>query len=293
MAQAINGGPLGLWGLGEIDRFPYETTTFYRAPGLSMHPNYLGGYLMITLFACAVLAYRNIQNRKWLILLAFCAGFIGLGLVATLSRSAMLSTVVGFAPIIIVLVMSIGRRARLIMGGVLVVVLAAAAIWGWLVLAGNVQARFLAGREFFFTYSFEVIKNSPVLGVGASNLMLEAGRIFGTTVEHLLPVHNVYLFIWAELGLPGLALFLIGCFSILRRLRTRYGMDAFIWTCCFLAICLVMVFDNYWWAVQPFRVLFLWVIGLGWAYACRVFEREAQAVPDKSGELVMPPAAVN
>ncbi|MBZ0290115.1 MAG: hypothetical protein K8I30_21000, partial [Anaerolineae bacterium] len=57
--QVMNGGPLGWWGLGEIDRFEYETTAFYRAPGLSMHPNYLGGYLVVALFACVLIARQN------------------------------------------------------------------------------------------------------------------------------------------------------------------------------------------------------------------------------------------
>jgi O-antigen ligase len=99
--------------------------------------------------------------------------------------------------------------------------------------------------------------------------MLEVGRIWGMDIEHLLPVHNVYLYIWAELGLPGLALFLLGCFSILKRLRSRLSANMLLWLCCFLAICGVMIFDNYWWAVHPFRVVFLCVVGLWWGYTSR------------------------
>lgn len=268
-AQTVNGGPLELWSLGEIDRFTYETTAYYRAPGLSMHPNYLGGYLMLGLFACASLARQNLQDKKTTLILLVAGLVIGVGLVTTLSRSAMLATVVGFAPVVVTLVWSGARRSRWLIGGGLVMLIITAAILIWVILNGDLQSRIFASREFFFTYSFEVIKNHPVLGVGAGNLMLEVGRMWGMSVEHLLPVHNVYLYIWAELGIPGLALFLLACFAILRHLRARVNAASFIWLCGFLAICVVMLFDNYWWAVHPFRVVFLWVIGVWWGYASR------------------------
>jgi O-antigen ligase len=97
--------------------------------------------------------------------------------------------------------------------------------------------------------------------------MLEAGTLWGLDVVNLLPVHNVYLFIWAEQGLPGLALFVVGCGVILWRLRRTDQPEVLIWSACFLAICTVNLFDNYFWAVHPFRVVFFWVIGLWWAYA--------------------------
>lgn len=269
LAQTINDGPLELWALGEIDRFAYETTAFYRAPGLSMHPNYLGGYLMVALFACAVIIYQNVQNKKSVILPALAGLVIGVGMVTTLSRSAMLSTAVGFAPVIAAIIWSAARRSRWLIGGGVVMIIIAAGVLIWVILSGDLQARIFASREFFFAYSFEVIKNHPFLGVGAGNLMLEVGRIWGMSIEHLLPVHNVYLYLWAELGLPGLALFLLGCFSIVKHLRHRPNSASWVWLCCFLAICVVMVFDNYWWAVHPFRVVFLWVIGLWWGYASR------------------------
>jgi O-antigen ligase len=269
IAQIIHSGPLGLWSLGEVDRFAYETTAFYRAPGLSMHPNYLGGYLMVALFAGAVLIRQNIQNKKSVVLPVLAGLIICIGIITTLSRSAMLATAVGFTPIIALIFWSTARRNRWLIGGALVMIIIVAAALIWIILNGNIQVRIFASREFFFIYSFEVIKNHPVLGVGAGNLMLEVGRIWGTDIEHLLPVHNVYLYIWAELGLPGLALFLLGCFSILRHLRQRSSSDSFIWLCGILAICAVMLFDNYWWAVHPFRVVFLWVMGLWWGYASR------------------------
>jgi O-antigen ligase len=275
--QVLNNNPLGLYDLGEIPRFWYAPANFYRAPGLSSHPNYLGGYLMLALFACPLLAIQRRREGRSLMLPALIGLACAVGLVATLSRSALLSTAVGFAPLIALLILSLRGRARLLAGIMLVVVVAAAGIWGWIVLGGDVQTRIFAPREFFFADSWEVIQRSPVLGVGTGNLMMEILRLRGESVSELLPVHNVYLFVWAELGLPGLALFVAGCAAILFQIRRRMGIEALVWGCAFLAVCSVMVFDNYFWAVHPFRVLVFWVIGLWWGYASRTVDRDGVA----------------
>jgi O-antigen ligase len=101
-------------------------------------------------------------------------------------------------------------------------------------------------------------------------LMLEIGRNQGESSTPLLPVHNVFLYIWAELGVPGLVLFVVACLAILIQVLPRNGLSVFTWGSCFLAMCMVMLFDNYFWAVQPFRDLTFWVIGLWWGYACHL-----------------------
>lgn len=258
--QVVNSGPLGWWALGEIDRFSYETTAFYRAPGLSMHPNYLGGYFVVALFACISLGVVARQRKSSLFAFIMLISVLSVvGMVATLSRSAMLSTLIGLTPLVLYGLLRANPKLRLFILGGVGLALLVVMIWGYLVLAGNIQARIFSPREFFFDYSWEVITQSPFLGVGAGNLMIAVGDNRLEYVAHLLPVHNVYLYIWAELGLPGLALFLLGCFSVVRQWRQQP-----IWVCCFVAICIIMLFDNYWWAVHPFRVLFFGVIGLCW-----------------------------
>lgn len=283
--QVLNNDPLGLWALGEIDRFYYDPLEFYRAPGLSMHYNYLAGYLMVALFGCIAAGYRLRHDRRLLALMVAAGLLVSVGIASTLSRSAFVATAVGLLPVIVMLLWRAERRTRwLVIGGVGVLALVGAA---WLVIAlgsfENFQTRFLTGREFFFDYSWAVIQESPVLGVGAGNLMLAAGLIWGMTVQNLLPVHNVYLFVWAEQGLPGLALYLAGCAAILWRLRPRYGGVVLIWTCCFLAVCVVNLFDNYFWAVHPHRAIFFWVVGLWWGVA---YEKVAPPV----AEVVTPAA---
>jgi hypothetical protein len=275
--QILNQGPIGLGWLGEVDRFWYDTAPFYRAPGLSMHPNYLAGYLLIALFGALLIARQNIEQSRSIVLPAIGGLLGGVGLVATMSRSGLLAAVVGLIPALSVAVLSLKKRLRLTVIAVLGVLVLVVGIWAAIVILPNVQTRLLASREFFFHDTFEVIGKTPLLGVGAGNLMLEIGRNQGESSTPLLPVHNVFLYIWAELGIPGLALFVAACLAILIQVRPRNGLSVFTWGSCFLAMCVVMLFDNYFWAVQPFRDLTFWVIGLWWGYACHL------EVPHKAG----------
>lgn len=280
--QVIQQGPLGLSALGEISRLYYETAAFYRPPGLSMHPNYLGGYLMVALFGCVLLGWllwRGRATRGIIILIAPLALLIGIGVVATVSRSAILSTVVGFAPLVLVWFARLRGRVRWIVVGGLAILVAAGALWAIVVVGGDVDTRFFSAREFFFEYSWRVIQQAPILGVGAGNLMAEVGRIYGDSTRELLPVHNVYLYLWAEVGIPGFVLFMLAYLSLLRSLLWSMRRDpaSWIWGGALLGIASIMFFDNYWWAVHPFRVLLFWVIGLAWGLSLR------QPAPDQQG----------
>lgn len=266
VAQTVNNGPLGLWGLGEIERFWYEPTTYYRSPGLAMHANYLGGYLMLALFGVILLFNRARQSGQRAWVLALAGLVICIGIIATLSRSAMLGTAVGLAPLILLLLAGLDARRRRVALAGLGALAVAGALWGAVVLAGDFETRILAGREFFFDDTFAIIERYPIQGAGAGNLMIEVAQAPLFEAPETLPVHNVYLYIWGEAGLVGMALFILGCAWMLLPLRRPALSDIFIWTCGFLAVCVIMVFDNYFWAVHPFRVVFFWIMGLGWAY---------------------------
>jgi O-antigen ligase len=235
-----------------------------------MHPNYLGGSLMVALAACAQLIYSARRSRAQVVAWLAAGIVLAAGLAATLSRSAILGTLIGGLPILFVMVRQTAPRLRLVLlGGCLMAVLAFAA-WIWIAVAGDVQTRFLTRREFFFADTFAVIQHSPVLGVGAGNLMWHVARVRDFTLDgNLLPVHNVYVYLWAEGGLPGAAFFVLALLALLRGVVSAHHRDVFVWSCGWLAIAVVMLFDNYWWAVHPYRVLLLWAVGIWWGLALR------------------------
>jgi O-antigen ligase len=258
IAQSLNGDPLGLGALGELPRFSYDTAQFFRAAGLSQHPNYLGGYLMISLFACLLLSW---QRPRWRGLSLALAAVIGVGLIATLSRSAILGTAVGLLPLVIMLLRSLdaARRRLIIGGGIALAVIGIALVL--VATRGDVVTRFFMAREFFFDDSWREIQRSPILGTGAGALTLSIDKR-GASLPNVLPVHNVFLYVWAEAGIVAMMLFVLACLAILRGIGRN--TTALLWGSAFLAVCVTMLFDNYWWAIHPFQIVFFWIIGYWW-----------------------------
>jgi O-antigen ligase len=266
IAQSVHHGPIGLWWLGEISG--YNSPGFYRAPGLTVNPNNLGGYLLIGLFACILLIRTGSRAGQAMNIGLLCGLMIGGGLVATMSRSAMLAAIIaltpalGFAP-------RMHLRTSPIIGAALLAIALVVAVWAGITVVSNGQTHLLSmDRQFFFPDTNLVIQQSPILGVGADNLMLAIIRNRADSNAILLPAHNVYLVIWAELGVIGLVLFLAACLSVLIRSRLRNGIGVFTWGCCFLALCIVMGFDYYFWGDYRSRVLMFWVLGMWWGAAC-------------------------
>lgn len=267
--QVLNGDLLGLSALGEVDmRFYYETDDLFRGRGLAMHPNYLGGYLMIAIIASLLLARRSLAHER----LAWPFIAIGVlstvGLVATFSRSAILALILILVPLAVGLLPRLTQRTRQLfigtvgLGAILSVVLIIAG-------GGSVQDRFFSEREYFWDDTLDVIQDKTMTGAGAGNLMIEIGQDRFLSGRDLLPVHNVYAAIWAELGFVGMALFVSGCATIVWEMRRQDDLDFFIWTAGVLGIVIIMLFDNYFWLVQPFRVFFFWTLGMWWLYATR------------------------
>jgi hypothetical protein len=273
LLQVANRGPLGLWSLGEIPRFDYDPTNFYRAPGLSMHPNYFGGFMLLCLFTCLLTGYYRWSQKRTVYGLVIIGLLIGMALVATLSRSAILGTAVACLPLIWAALGRANRRVRLGLLAALGVVALGAVIWAGVVVAGDWQTRFFGAREFFFADTFQVLKQHPWLGVGADNIMVHVVLLNPDANRPLLPVHNVYLYLWTDLGLPGLILFLIGCGVIVRQAfklnHNTVNIPVLLWASCLLGIAVIALFDNYFWAVHPFRDFAFWALGVWWGLVLR------------------------
>ncbi|HUN10022.1 MAG TPA: O-antigen ligase family protein [Aggregatilineales bacterium] len=262
LLQAVNGNALGLGVLGEVEPATSAATSFYRAPGLTSSPNHLGGYLLIAL-AIGALTQYGFRNTRWRIPLIGIIGLLLAGIVTTLSRSTALGVLawaLSVLPFVWTSLPYIVRR-NLISGAMLTILLGSA--WATALLAAdptNIYQRTFAPRDFFFVETWPLIQENPILGVGAGNLMLEVGA---RTVDQTLlqPVRNAWLYIWAESGLPGVLLFFMGCWALLRG-RNRSSGYSLVFTGALLGICVIALFDHYFWAVHPLRVYFFGLVGL-------------------------------
>jgi O-antigen ligase len=263
LGQALNRNPLGLWALGEVERAASDTSAFYRAPALTSHPNQLGGYLLVALAAVLVAIY-NLRGTRWRLPLLLVGGLLLAGMVTTLSRSAALGLgVMGFSVLVSLWPnLPFALRRQVISISMIAIVVGSA--WALGLLAAdpvNIYERTFAPREFFFDQAWPVIQDHPVSGVGAGNLMLAVGPGADPTLELLLPVRNVYLYVLGESGLIGLVLFVMGCLSLLRR-RNEANPYSLMFTSALLGACVIGFFDNYFWAVHPFRAYFFCLLGV-------------------------------
>jgi O-antigen ligase len=223
MAQFLIQRDLGWRQLGEIPLSPTPglasiitagDRVWLRGYGLTPHPNILGGILVTTLLALVVPYLESHDWRKVVWLTVLVGG--GVGLVISFSRAAWLGGVVGSAVLFLgVLAYRPWRRqyARAIL---------VPAVVGLVVLAGfafarrdlfvarlrppttYTEARSLDERRVLADASLDLIRRSPLTGVGAGNFSMAVVPLVedvpATTPQ---PVHNLPLLLSAELGLAG------------------------------------------------------------------------------------------
>jgi hypothetical protein len=177
-----------------------------------------------------------------------CATLIAAGLWMTGSRTA-LATTLGIAVASGVLVLARLRQGRrFVIAGLVVVVLAAAALWIWYPQRTYTASSWwsLQTRIELAKAAFRMTSEHPVFGVGVGSFYQLSNVYVPDTLNALRKVrenaHNYYLQVAAELGIPGLLLFLAVLATALRNgIRTAgtnfvawgliAGLTAFLVTC--------------------------------------------------------------
>lgn len=275
IGQLATEGAIGLSWLGEITRDPENPFGFdtqgFRGYGLESHPNILAGALLIGVFLTVILW---VQRHRWWWIVA--GAIIFMGMLATVSRNVIAVTLLTLIPLLVWYNRKYLNRMmimRFAVASLIVIGIAAVTIgrgfmgdfWDRTKIYVEEPQAFFDRLVFAKDDTIAVTRNTPLQGVGMGNLMIEIG--FWRDVPDnplLLPVHNVYLMVMAELGLIGFVFYGMGCFGILARLRDNPIIGTM-----FLAICLSMLFDFYFWHQLRMRLLFFWVIGLCWGYLLR------------------------
>lgn len=202
---------------------------FSRATGTIGHPNILAYYFEI-LLPLAFALLLGTQNR-WTRLFCFVALMMGLaGILTTLSRGAWVTLPLSFTLVFLVLY---GRRLfhiktalYLVLAGIIVVI-------SLFFAYPTIEKRFIhddyksaAMRMPLNRAAFSIIKQFPVVGIGMNNFVEVFSKYDTTGKSRILrggknPVHNLYLLVWAEVGLVGFLAFLsifAAAFMVIRRL---------------------------------------------------------------------------
>ncbi|MBK8902034.1 MAG: O-antigen ligase family protein [Anaerolineaceae bacterium] len=183
-----------------------------RAYGLNSHPNQLG--LLLMALCLLIWPYRQQVNGRWRWL--FWAGLAAgvAGLLVSLSRSAWAALLLGGLVLAVqyrrsgpILRRELALPLAVLAAGVLLFALAYGDVLAgrFLDLDSPLESRSLWERQRDWGLAWQVWGERPFLGVGLGQYLPAASAIDPAAAM----VHNVPLLIGAELGLVGLALWLL------------------------------------------------------------------------------------
>ncbi|MFH1943667.1 MAG: O-antigen ligase family protein [bacterium] len=209
--QKYLGHPLGLEFLGERQvSYGYMLS---RVTGTLTYPNQYGAF-MILLLPMSMSLYLYAKERIKKLFYAAVTGIGLLGLFFSLSRSAWIAMIGAVIAIVILLSKrrELGPRLFFAILAIMSVIVFIGIIFG-----DYIALRFGTGeageyRFLMIRIAIPIILSHPIFGVGLFNYEYYSFPIF----RFWHPVHNEYLRLAAEIGLPGLFFFLWFVFIVVR-----------------------------------------------------------------------------
>lgn len=288
VSQFIANHSIGLKFLGESELSPnlpgvakifIENQKHIRSYGTFPHPNILAAFLVIQIvlliyfyFRPRVLEFhkniegyvsREIQFSKRQMFLGLILFFITLLAFAfTFSRSAYISFFLASTAFIYLNMKIFKPYLKYVLTGVLfsVIILSSG-----ILISRSLQKTFLSvqsleERNTYFNVSCEIISSHPFIGIGIGQFVYNE-HLINSYLEGWIyqPVHNIYLLIASELGLVGLALFiLIILFYLVKYFADKNGnILTLLWLCVILCFLLISFFDHYFWDLEQGMIIFL------------------------------------
>lgn len=262
-----------------------DVGTMNRVGGTYRHPNFLAiaMVLVLPLFFAAFLALRG-----WLKALFGAAACAAASiLVLTLSRGGFLAAGVSLAVMCLLLSSTPAARAVLRRNAAWIVLCAAVVCAVAAAYSGPIYKKLfqsssvnISSRAELNSMALQMIESSPATGIGI-NYSTYGGRGFAYYDVYLaafgLPpvVHNIYLLIAAEIGIPGAAAFVGFIILLLARAYARFAAMRDETTalllagaaCGIIAYCVADLFEA---SLRKIEIayLFWWCAGLAAFFTC-------------------------
>jgi O-antigen ligase len=190
-----------------------------RLGGAGINPNQLGALLAVAcVLAMTLFAVRSLDLPVRLLFFG-CGIFCAIAVILTASRGAML----GLAVATLAAPFLVGRTRRLRAVGFVALVGVAVVAWAGAFASAQTVDRLTgsyesgSGRTSLWAIGMRMVEDKPLTGVGAGNFPVSSVHYLlepGVTdrdeyiIDTPKATHNIYLQVWAELGTPGLVLFL-------------------------------------------------------------------------------------
>jgi O-antigen ligase len=206
-----------------------------------IHRNAIGGFFSICISISIAFLFNQDFNRERKYLLYALVFIFSLGLILTNSRAAVLSLIFSSGYIFYRQNKKVLRNFILILLFLIPVVLFSP-IWEYINLYFRLE-RISTGRDFILETVYNILTANPIIGFGPAATKLEMYNylpyLFGTPEEFFLSrlinqiefghAHNFYLFLYTDLGLPGVIVSLFIPFTFIKmsnRLLKNFREDA-------------------------------------------------------------------
>jgi O-antigen ligase len=225
-----------------------------RAFGSFPHPNFLAGFLVIALILTLGL-FLLTENRKHCRLLLAISVVQFLALLTALSRAGIIVFVVGAVFLLVSAWREKALRPKIIrvIAILLFIGLAFSVSYPELVVSrvrtdSRVENLSNAARVEQYREWSSVVETNWFTGVGLGNYTVALSKLKPNLPAWAYqPVHNVYLLLFAELGLFGLTLCLLFLVHLVHLARLACPARLACFTCLVCLACLA-VFDHYLWS---------------------------------------------
>lgn len=258
-----------------------------RAYGSFDHPNILGMVMVVGIIlltaemvrkGCGNNAEENSNPTRTvrlgadgpLLTVAYYVAIVSFvaALFFSLSRSAWLGLVIGLGGFGLYGLRNKLRNCAWTYGKTVVVILAVFLVLGFtykdVVMVrsdsgSRLEKKSLDDRALYWSQAKEIIKQNPIIGVGAGNYVayLKAKNPDNQYWTYQ-PVHNVFMLIWAELGILGLLAFLGIYGTMILRAYKRNPLGF----CLLLVLLPVMLLDHWLWSLHFGLLLIGLIVGI-------------------------------
>jgi len=248
-----------LWIFDALFHVIRQNSLVMRAYGTLPHPNVLGGFMLFSLLMTYYL-YQLGNKRLFLRISIFFQIFV---LLITYSRSALYAWLMVTLLWIFFTSLKERRLSSLFWVVVPSFFLSLGCLYHQIFERGGVFTYNTLVKDSdllrwqLHDLALSIIKEHPLLGIGFNNYFLffkKYGELFSIPPTY---IHNIYLYLGAEIGLLGMSFFLIFCFSLLKkgwegREDTMYLTALLLWVS---ILCIGMV-DYYTISTPQARLIF-------------------------------------
>jgi len=284
--QFITQKSLGLNKLGEqvlsqsivgVSKVVSGGTSYIRGYGTFPHPNVLSAFLVAGGMICLYL-FMESKSLKARLFYGLTIIIHILGLTVSFSRAGYLSFVVGIAiyfgyyfvssfKFSVKQFFSNKQITAAIIAISLGVIISFVAFRPFLLTRATVTDDSSLQRIFYAKIAVKMMAKNPIfgLGIGESVIHMQQFTSLKLWPWQIQPIHNYFLLAGAELGIPGLLIFVWIFFShfwgLIKKLKASHGLTTnYLLLTTILCIFLVLMqFDHYFYTLQQTQIL-LWII---------------------------------